>query len=239
MTQTLLVRAKIHRHWVLTTLAILSFAGSARAQNTIPLGNSGYQAFAYNPASHFLYCAQQGPGSSTLKVINTLTNTVAGSITYTAGYASQPSASGSTVFVPDQSNSLVRVFSVNGSGVPSALRNDTATLATGSAALATNYAVSKQGTGDYLDINAVSNGANQHTALVGYAAGSVYADSNTNQYYANYASGAKVINASTGALVRSLTNLILAVDPAATHNFVYQIGTATVLNQLIHHGSVS
>ncbi len=232
MTDILFGRAMVRRHWVVPALVLLAFGGSARAQSSIPLGNSGSQSFAYNPATHFLYAAQQGPGSSTLNVINTLSNTVAGSITYTAGYAAQASASGATVFVPDQSNSLVRVFTVNGSGVPSALRSDPASLATGSAALASNYAVTKQGTGDYLDINAVSNGANQHTTLVGLGAGNVFSDSNTNQYYANYSGGAKVVNADTGALVRSLASQVLAVDPAATHNFVYQIGTASVLNQL-------
>ena len=211
----------------------LGLIGTGLAQDTIPLNNSGSQSFAFDPVHHYLYSAQQGSGASTLTVISTLTNTVTGTASFTAAYASQTSASGATVFVPDQGNSIVRVFSVNSSGVPSALRNDPATLATGSAALATTYAVTKQGTGDYLDINSVVSGANQHTTLVGGSAGSVYADANTGHYYANYNSPAatKVVSESTGAVVRSLGSCVVAVDSASAHNFVYT-AAGTVLTQL-------
>ena len=219
------------RPGVVLVLACVGLTGTGHAQGTIALNNSGSQSFAFDPVHHYLYSAQQGPGSVRLNVISTLTNTVLGSVTFTAGYAAQTSASGTTVFVPDQGNSMVRVFSVNGSGVPSSLRNDSATLATGSAALTTTYAVTKQGTGDHLDINSVASGATQHSPLIGSSAGNVYADANTGQYYADYSSGCKVIAESSGAEIRSLGVQVVAVDSASAHNFVYT-AAGTVLTQL-------
>ncbi|MFI5337026.1 MAG: immunoglobulin domain-containing protein, partial [Opitutales bacterium] len=221
----------VRRPFLVLAIVWLVCAGFVQAQSTITLNNTGQQSFAFDPVDHFLYSSQQGSGSSTLTVINTLTNTVTGSITFSAGLASQTSASGTTVFVPDQSNHFVRVFSISSSGVPSALRTDPAHYATGSAALTTTYAVTKQGTGDYMDINLVSTGANQHTTLVGGSAGLVFSDANTNRYYADYASGAQVIDAATGNILRGLSGQVQAVDSSSAHNFVYT-AAGTVLTQL-------
>ncbi|MFI5356031.1 MAG: immunoglobulin domain-containing protein [Opitutales bacterium] len=190
------------------------------AAATLTLNNSGSQAFAVDPVDHFLYAVQLGGGSSTLNVINTQTNTVVGSLTYSANYAASASASGLNVFVADQGG-LVRIFGVTSAGMPSALRTDPAPYATGSAALATTYAVSKQGT-DYLDINTISTYANLSTTHIGGSAGSVYSDANTNRYYADYSTGTQVVDATTGALIGTgLSGQVVAVDSSSAHNFVY------------------
>lgn len=55
---------------VMRGCVLLAIAGSAQGQDTVPLGNSGAQAFAFSPTDHFLYASQQGPGSARLNVIN-------------------------------------------------------------------------------------------------------------------------------------------------------------------------
>jgi hypothetical protein len=199
------------------------------------LNNSGQQAFAVDATDHFLYVAQEGTSGHNLNVINTLTNTVVGSTTYSgSAFASQVAASGTTVMWASQSDSSVNLFSVNGSGVPSSLRTDSATLATGIAALSTTYGVSKQGTGDFMDIRSIATGSTLFSVSLGGVAGQVYGDSNTNRYYARSTNSYKVIDAGSGSVLGTLTGFVMAVDSASAHNFVYmQDGTtSTQLDQL-------
>ena len=234
-TESSVFCAMANRPLVLLTLILLPFAGSAWGQTTISLNNSGQQTFAFDPTNHFLYVAQQGTAGHNLNVINTLTNIVVGSTTFAgSSYASQVAASGTTVFWASQSDNTVQVFSVNGSGVPALTRTDTPiNLATGIAALSTTYAVSKQGTGDFIEIRNLAGGLLFNVPLSGVA-GQVFADSNTNRYYARSTNSDKAIDAVTGSIIGTLNGIVLAVDSSAAHNFVYmQDGvTTTQLDQL-------
>jgi len=227
-----------NRHLLLLPLVLFSLAGPARAQVTINIDNSNYQYFATDLARHFLYTAESaGPGGTKhLNVVNTLTNTVVGSYNFTAvGYSSQIAASGTNVFWADQGSNQVKVIAVNGSGTPSLTRNDSATQATGVAALGTTYGVSKQATGDKLDINLISTGATSFANIsLGGVAGQVFADSNTNRYYARATSSYTIINAGTGSILGTLNGFVMAIDSSASHNFVYlqDPGNALHLDQL-------
>jgi hypothetical protein len=230
-------RAMALRHLVLLTLTLLSFAGLARAQVTINIDNSSYQYFAVDAARNFLYVAEaSNAGTKHLSVVNTLTNTVVGTYSFSSGgYTSQVAASGTDVFWAIQGTSQVRVLGVDGSGTPSVTRSDSAGSATGIAALGTTYAVSKQGGGDLLDINLISTGAASFANInLSGVAGQVYADSNTNRYYARSSSSFKIINGSTGSILGTLTGLVMAIDPSAGHNYIYlqNSGTTTRLDQL-------
>ena len=113
------------------------------------------------------------------------------------------------------------------------MRTDSATLATGIAALSTTYAVSKQGTGDFMEIRNLAGGLLINVSLGGVA-GPVFADANMNLYYARATNSTKVINIS-GVTVGTLSNqLVFAIDPSVSHNFVYiqNGGTPNVLTQL-------
>ncbi len=222
-----------NRHLLLLPLVLFSLAGPARAQVNININNSGAQSFAVDLTDHFLYVAQQGTSGHNLNVINTLTNTVVGSTTYSgSSYASQVAASGTTVFWSSQGDSTVQVFSVSGSGVPSFSRADTASLATGIAALSTTYGVSRQGA-DSLVIHNLAGTVLFTTTLTGVA-GQVYSDSNTNRYYARASSSYNIINASTGGILGTLSGFVMAIDSSASHNFVYlqDPGNALHLDQL-------
>ena len=226
--------ARNSRRFTSLSLVLALFAASMSGQTTITLNNAGQQSFAIDPVRHFLYAAQNDPSVHNLNVINTLTDAVVGSTTYAGGFSADIAASGTDVFWADQGSSLVRVFNVNSSGVPSAGRTDAATLATGLAALPTTYAVSKQGTGDFMDIRQISNGTTLFSVSLGGVAGQVFADANTNLYYARSSSAFKVIDASNGTVVRTLSGLVNAVDSSAAHNFVYfENGSTTqILTQL-------
>src|SRR4051812_26313221 len=135
------------RYIYLALCTLVAFVASSTAQITIALNNSGQQSFAFDATNHFLFAAQNDSTNHNLNVINTLTNTVIGSTSYSGGFSSEIAYSGGTVYWADQGNSLVRRFTISGLGVPSASSNDSANLATGMAALPNSYAVSKQGTG--------------------------------------------------------------------------------------------
>lgn len=230
-------RAMACRHFVLFLLVSLFVTSPVRAQVTINIDNSNSQYFAFDAARNFLYVAEaSNAGTKHLSVVNTLTNTVVGTYNYSSGgYTAQVAASGTNVFWADQGSSVVRVIAVNGSGTPSLTRSDAATQATGIAALATTYGVSQQGTGDIMDINLISNGSTSFNDLsVGGVAGQVYADSNTNRYYARGSSNYNVIDASTGGFVRTLSGQVMAIDSAAAHNYVYlqNSGNTNQLDQL-------
>lgn len=229
--------AMARRHLVPATLILVSLAGPLRAQITINLGNSSQQYFAVDAARNFLYAAEaSNAASKRLNVINTLTNTVVGTYVHTSSnYTSQVAASGTNVFWADQGSGQLRVFAVDGSGTPTLTRSDAATLATGVAALATTYGVSQQGTGDVMDINLISNGSTAvNDIALGGVAGQVFSDSNTNRYYARSNSSYKVIDASNGSIVRTLSGHVMAIDSASAHNFVYlqNASTTTRLDQL-------
>jgi len=193
------------------------------AAQIITLDNSGSQTFALDPTRHFLYAGEgNGPGGTKhLDVINTLTNTVVGSYSFSgSGYSSQIAASGTNVFWADQGDSLVRVISVNSSGTPSLTRSDSLTLATGVAALSTTYAANLQGTGDVMKIVDIATGTVLHTTTVGSPAGIAFADTNSNLYYSSITGSYQVLNTS-GTILRTLSGNVLTIDSAATHNFVY------------------
>lgn len=227
--------AMANRHLLLLPLVLLGLAGPTRAQITINIDNSNAQTFALDLANHFLYTAESSnAGTKHLSVINTLTNTVVGTYSFnSSNYTSQVAASGTNIYWADQGSSLVRIFSVNGSGVPSSTRNDGATLATGVAALSTTYAVSKQGTGDFMEIRNLA-GSTLFNVSLGGVAGQVFADSNTNRYYARSSSSYKAIDASTGGILGTLSGIVMAIDSSAAHNFLYmQDGSiATRLDQM-------
>lgn len=241
-TAHILVRAMAARHPVLLTLTLLALAGPAAGQVTINIDNSNTQYFAVDAARNFLYVAEaSNAGTKHLSVINTLTNTVVGTYSFSSsGYTSQVATSGTNVFWADQGSSQLKVIAVNGSGTPSLTRNDAATLATGVAALATTYGVSQQGTGDVMDINLISNGSTSFNNIsLGGVAGQVYADSNTNLYYARGSSNYKVIDASNGSILGTLSGQVMAIDSAAAHNFVYlqNSGNTNRLDQLTGSGN--
>ena len=228
--------AMANRPLVLLTLILLPFAGSAWGQTIITLDNTAYQYFAVDTTRHFLFAAESSNAATKhLNVINTLTNTIVGTYSFsTGGYSAQVAASGTNVFWADQGSSLARVIAVSGSGVPSLTRSDPAGLATGIAALSTTYAVSKQGGGDYMDIRLISTGALVGSSvLLSSPAGPVFADANTNLYYARSNLNTQVINLS-GGIVRTLAGLVAAIDSSAAHNFIYfqSGGGNTVLTQL-------
>lgn len=225
------------RHLVPATLILLSFAGPVRAQVTINIDNSSQQYFAVDSSRNFLYVAEaSNAGTKHLSVINTLTNTVVGTYSYnSSGYTSQVAASGTNVFWADQGSSQLKVIAVNGSGTPTLTRNDAATLATGVAALGTTYGVSQQGTGDVMDINLISNGSTSFDNIaLGGVAGPVFADSNTNRFYARSTNSFKIIDAATGGILGTLSGLVMAIDSSSGHNYVYlqNSGTTTRLDQL-------
>jgi len=224
------------RHLVPLTIVLAALSGPVSAQTNITLDNTAYQYFAVDTVRHFLYAGESSnAGIKHLNVINTLTNTIVGTYSFsTGGYSSQIAASGTNVFWADQGSNLLRVIAVNGSGVPSLTRSDAATQATGVAALSTTYAVSKQGGGDFMSIRQISSGTELFNVNLGGVAGQVYADANTNLYYARSTSDTKVINTS-GTIVGTLSNkLVMAIDSSASNNFIYiqDGGTPFVLSQL-------
>ncbi len=220
----------------LTALALIAPPRSALAL-TIPLDNSSGQVFALDAARHFLYTGEQfGPGGTKhLDVINTLTNTVVGNFSFSAGgYSSQLATSGTNVFWADQGSSLVRAISVNAAGVPSATRNDSMTFATGIAALPGTYGVSLQGTGDIMRIVNSSTGSILQTVNLGGVASIMSSDPLSSLYYVrSNVIDVKVINLG-GVIVRPLTGTVCAIDSAVAHHFVYfENGSNTqVLTQL-------
>lgn len=217
-------------------LATLALPVASFAQ-TITLDNSGYQFFALDAARHFLYSAEStGPGGTKhLNVINTLTNTVVGNYSFSAsGYTSQVATSGTNVFWADQGSSLVRVLSVNAAGVPSVLRNDSMTLATGVAALSTTYGASLQGTGDVMRIVNSTTGVTSATVNLGGVASNMISDPLANLYYVRSNTyDVKVINLA-GTIVRPLTGTVMAIDSTPGRHFVYfESGSSSrVLTQL-------
>lgn len=208
------------------------------AAQTITLSGNGTPYFAVNPADHFLYSAEStNANPKHFDVISTLTNTVVGTYSYTGGgYSSQLAASGTSVFWADQGGSAVKVFSVNpANGTPTLTRTDSLTLATGVAALATNYAANLQGTGDVMKIVQTSNGTVQVTTNLGGVAGVIFSDPTSNYYYANSSANYQVIDGATGNIVRTLSGgFVTAIDPSPGHHFVYFVnGSNTrVLQQL-------
>lgn len=230
------------RHLAPAALILLCLAGPVRAQITIAIDNSSSQYFAVDAARNFLYVAEASNASlKHLSVVNTLTNTVVGTYSFSStGYTAQVAASGTNVFWADQGSSQLKVIAVNGSGTPTLTRNDAANLATGVAALGTTYAVSKQGTGDFMDINLISTGTASFANIsLSGVAGQVYADSNTNRYYARSSSNYKVIDVSNGSILGTLAGQVMAIDSASGHNFVYlQNGSnANRLDQLTGAGN--
>jgi hypothetical protein len=230
-------RAMACRHFVLLLLVSLIVTSIVRAQVTINIDNSSQQYFAVDAARNFLYAAEaSNAGTKHLSVINTLTNTVVGTYSFSSsGYTSQVATSGTNVFWADQGSSQVKIIAVSGGGTPTLTRNDSATLATGVAALGTTYGVSKQGTGDKLDINLISSGSASFANIsLGGVAGQVFADSNTNRFYARATNSYTIINAGTGSVLGTLSGYVMAVDSTAAHNFVYlqNSGISTRLDQL-------
>ena len=226
-------KSKITKALSALGLAGLLATGTAQAV-TITIDNSGGQTFALDPARHFLYTGEStGPGGTKhLDVINTLTNTVVGNFSFTAGgYSSQIAASGTNVFWADQGSSLVRVIAVSNAGTPTAQRNDSLTLATGVAALSGTYAASLQGTGDFMRIINSGTGSTLQNVALGGVAGQVYADPLTNLYFARSTSAFKVITLG-GAIVTTIPGLVTAIDASPAHHFVYYSPTGQVLNQL-------
>lgn len=211
-------------------------AGRSAGQITVPLDNSNGQVFLVDVSRHLLYAGESSnAGTKHLDVINTLTNTVVGSFSYTgSGFSSQIGVSGNSVVWADQSNSLVRVIAVDNAGVPTLTRADSATLATGAAGLATTYAVNMQGTGDFMNIVNTANGSLLFHVAIGGVAGPVYSDTNTGLYYARSTNSVQVIDSSNGTILRTLNGFMTAVDSSAAHNFVYMINGANtqVLQQL-------
>ena len=204
-------------------LAALALPASAFGL-TITLDNSNQQSFALDAARHFLYSGELiGPGGTKhLNVINTLTNTVVGNYSFSAGgYSSYVATSGTNVFWADQGSSLVRVLSVNAAGVPTATRNDSMTFATGIAALPGTYGVSLQGTGDVMRIVNSATGSILQTVNLGGVASITTSDPLANLYYVrSNVYDVKVINLA-GAIVRPLTGTVLAIDPTPGRHFVY------------------
>lgn len=227
--------SKISKTLSVLALAGLLAAGPAQAA-FITIDNSGQQFFAVDPARHFLYSGEAvGPGGTKhLDVISTLTNAVVGAYNFTAaGYSSYIAASGNSVVWADQGSSLVRVIAVSNAGTPTALRNDSLTLATGVAAMSTTYAASLQGTGDVLRIMSTASGSTLQNVNLGGVAGEVYSDTLSNLYYARATSVYRVIDLA-GSILQTLNGFVLAIDSAATHHFVYfeNGGNSQILTQL-------
>ena len=217
------------------TLALLG--NRASAQIIIPINNSGQQTFAVDYARHLLFAGENGPTSHHLNVINTLTNTVVGSYSYVGGWSSQIDVSGNNVVWADQGDSLVRVIAVSNAGVPTLTRTDSATLATGVAGLPSTYAVSMQGTGDLLKIMNTSTGIQVGSSIsLGGVAGGIFSDSNTNRFYARSTNSFKVIDATNGAVLRTLSGFVQAVDSSPSHNFVYFLSGANTQQLLQLNG---
>lgn len=227
--------SKISKALSVCGLAGLLSAGSAQAVLNITIDNSGQQFFAVDPARHFLYSGEAvGPGGTKhLNVINTLTDTVVGNYNFTGGgYSSYIAASGTNVFWADQGDSLVRMIGVSNAGIPTQLRLDSMTLATGVGALSTTYAASLQGTGDVMKIVNISTGVVQSTVSLGGVAGPVYSDTLSNLYYVRSTNSTKVIDLS-GNILRTLSGLITTIDFSAAHHYVYSTGlNGQVVTQL-------
>lgn len=214
------------------TLLVLALAPMAQATQ-ITLDNSSSQAFAVDPTRHFLYSAQNISGTAHLDVISTLSNTVVGTYSFsTSGFTTDIAASGTQVFWDDQGGS-VQVLNVSSGGAPSFARADSFTFPTGIAALSTTYGESSQGGGDSLHIVQISNGSVLHTVSLGggATASTVHADTLSSLYYVENPSNAEVIDTS-GNLVRTVTGIVVAIDPGASHHFVYTGGGTTTLQQL-------
>jgi hypothetical protein len=206
----------------LVSFAVLVFSAPGAAQTTITLSGSGEVNFAADPARHFLYVAQvTNANPKHLDVINTLTRAVVGTFSFSGGgYSSQIAADGAHVFWADQGGSAVRVISVDNSGGLTVSRTDSLTLATGVAALGNTYAANLQGTGDVMKIVDTVTGGILHTTTVGSPAGSLFADTNTNLYYSSITGSYRVLDTS-GAILRTLSGDVKAIDSAPGHNFVY------------------
>jgi hypothetical protein len=226
---------------LLLQAALLAPAGAT----TIRLDNTGNQCFAVDPERHLLYAGERlqrvidppPPGTldpAHLDVIDTMTNSVVGgySITSTYAYTCDLAASGTQVFWADRGDNVVHVFNVGAAGVPSLARTDSLPFPTGLAALPTTYGECSQGGGDSFNIVRSSDGAVLHTTPLRGTGGAVHGDMLCNRYYVQDSSNAVVIDAATGATLRTISGLVSSVDSTKGRHFVYVGEHTHVLQQL-------
>lgn len=213
--------------------ALLAPAGAA----TIGLDFSGGDpSFAVDATRHFLYAGERSAQSTKhFDVINTLTNSVVGSYSFTSSFGSTSdiAASGTKAFWADQGDQQVKVLEINAAGTPSLARNDGFTLPTGIGALPTTYGVSSQGGNDALRIVRISDGAVLHTtSLNNGVASTVHTDSLSGLYYVQNPSNALVIDEASGAVLRTVNGLVSSIDNAPSRHFVYVGEQTQAIQQL-------